>query len=72
MILSWLTHSREPDLAKGVIHAKTLIKYGKISKIGFHKKMHHHLSALKSLASFSQGNMSYPHITQSLKAYGMS
>ncbi|KAK2997812.1 hypothetical protein RJ639_025667, partial [Escallonia herrerae] len=23
MILSWLTHSVEPDLAKGVIHAKT-------------------------------------------------
>ncbi|KAL5763065.1 hypothetical protein ACOSP7_019329 [Xanthoceras sorbifolium] len=23
MILSWLTHSVEPDLAKGVVHAKT-------------------------------------------------
>lgn len=23
MTLSWLTHSVEPDLAKGVIHAKT-------------------------------------------------
>ena len=40
MILSWFTHSVEPDLAKGVIHAKQPIKCGKISKINSHRRMH--------------------------------
>jgi hypothetical protein len=40
MILSWLAHSMEHDLAKAIVHAKLFIKCAKISKTSFHKRMH--------------------------------
>jgi hypothetical protein len=39
MILSWLAHSVEHDLAKAVVHAKLFIKCGRILKISSHKRM---------------------------------
>ncbi|KAJ0009951.1 hypothetical protein Pint_34666 [Pistacia integerrima] len=59
MILSWLTHSVEPDLAKGVIHAKTAHQVWEDFKDQFSQKNAPAIYQLqKSLASFSQGNMS--------------
>jgi hypothetical protein len=59
MILSWLTHSVEQDLAKGVIHAKTAHQVWKDFKDQFSQK---NIPAIyqiqKSLASLSQGTMS--------------
>jgi len=59
MILSWLTHSVEPDLAKGVIHAKTACQVWEDFKDQFSRK---NIPAIyqiqKSLVSLSQGTMS--------------
>jgi len=58
MILSWLAHSVEPDLAKGVIHAKTAHQVWQDLKDQFSQKNApaiYHIQ--KSLASLSQGNM---------------
>ncbi|KAK2968199.1 hypothetical protein RJ640_001031 [Escallonia rubra] len=59
MILSWLTHSVEPDLAKGVIHAKTAYQVWEDFKDQFSQKNAPAIYQIqKSLASFSQGTMS--------------
>ncbi|KAI4318108.1 hypothetical protein L6164_025916 [Bauhinia variegata] len=59
MILSWLTHSVEPDLAKGVVHVKTAYRVWEDFKDQFSKKNAPTIYQLqKSLASLSQGNMS--------------
>ncbi|KAK3018141.1 hypothetical protein RJ639_004595 [Escallonia herrerae] len=56
MILSWLTHSVEPDLAKGVIHAKTAYQVWEDFKDQFSQKNAPAIYQIhKSLASFSQG-----------------
>ncbi|KAL5760838.1 hypothetical protein ACOSQ2_019676 [Xanthoceras sorbifolium] len=47
MILSWLTHSVEPDLAKGVVHAKTARQKNALAIYQIQK----------SLATLSQGTM---------------
>ncbi|KAK3041901.1 hypothetical protein RJ639_002183 [Escallonia herrerae] len=58
MILSWLTHSVEPDLAKGVIHAKTAYQVWEDFKDQFSQKNALAIYQIqKSLASFSQGTM---------------
>ncbi|KAK3002448.1 hypothetical protein RJ639_020557 [Escallonia herrerae] len=58
MILSWLTHSVEPDLAKGVIHAKTAYQVCEDFKDQFSQKNAPDIYQIqKSLASFSQGTM---------------
>lgn len=58
MVLSWLTHSVEPDIAKGVIHARTAQQVWEDFKDQFSQK---NASAIyqvqKSLASISQGTM---------------
>ncbi|KAI4347738.1 hypothetical protein L6164_008521 [Bauhinia variegata] len=59
MILSWLTHSVELDLAKGVIHAKTTYLVWEDFKVQFSQKNAPAIYQLqKSLASLLQGNMS--------------
>ncbi|KAK3037908.1 hypothetical protein RJ639_031799 [Escallonia herrerae] len=58
MILSWLTHSVEPDLAKGVIHAKTAYQVWEDFKDQFSQKNAPAIYQIQnSLASFSQGTM---------------
>ncbi|KAK3021290.1 hypothetical protein RJ639_047281 [Escallonia herrerae] len=58
MILSWLTHSVEPDLAKGVIHAKTAYQVWEDFKDQFSQKNTPAIYQIqKSLASFSQGTI---------------
>jgi hypothetical protein len=58
MILSWLTHSVEPDLAKGVIHAKTAHQVWEDFKDQFSQKNAPAIYRIqKSLASLSQGPM---------------
>lgn len=58
MILSWLTHSVEPDLAKGVIHAKTTQQVWEDFKDQFSQKNALTIYQIqKSLASLSQGTM---------------
>ncbi|KAK2993289.1 hypothetical protein RJ640_022128 [Escallonia rubra] len=58
MILSWLTHSVEPDLAKGVIRAKTAYQVWEDFKDQFSQKNAPAIYQIqKSLASFSQGTM---------------
>ncbi|KAK2969268.1 hypothetical protein RJ640_021987 [Escallonia rubra] len=58
MILSWLTHSVEPDLAKGVIHAKTAYQVWEDFKDHFSQNNAPAIYQIqKSLASFSQGTM---------------
>ncbi|PNX84751.1 hypothetical protein L195_g040814, partial [Trifolium pratense] len=58
MILSWLTHSVEPDLAKGVIHAKTAQQVWEDFKDQFSQKNAPAIYRIqKSLASLSQGTM---------------
>ncbi|KAK3028814.1 hypothetical protein RJ639_038641 [Escallonia herrerae] len=58
MILSWLTHSVEPDLAKGVIHAKTAYQVWEDFKDQFSQKNAPAIYQIqKSLTSFSQGTM---------------
>lgn len=59
MILSWFTHSVEPDLAKGVIHAKTARQVWEDFKDQFSQKNAPAFYQIqKSLASLSQGTMS--------------
>ncbi|KAL5808260.1 hypothetical protein ACOSQ3_028951 [Xanthoceras sorbifolium] len=58
MILSWLTHSVEPDLAKGVIHAKTALQVWEDFKYQFSQKNAPAIYQIqKSLATLSQGTM---------------
>ncbi|KAK3042543.1 hypothetical protein RJ639_000267 [Escallonia herrerae] len=58
MILSWLTHSVEPDLAKGVIIAKTAYQVWEDFKDQFSQKNAPAIYQIqKSLAFFSQGTM---------------
>lgn len=58
MILSWFTHSVEPDLAKGVIHAKTARQVWEDFKDQFSQKNAPSIYQIqKSLASLSQGTM---------------
>ncbi|XP_016443550.1 uncharacterized protein LOC107768899 [Nicotiana tabacum] len=59
MVLSWLTHSVEPDLAKGVIHAKTAYQVWEDFGDQFSQKNAPAIYQIqKSLASISQGTMS--------------
>ncbi|KAK3003669.1 hypothetical protein RJ639_018270 [Escallonia herrerae] len=58
MILSWFTHSIEPDLAKGVIHAKTAYQVWEDFKDQFSQKNAPAIFQIqKLLASFSQDTM---------------
>ncbi|KAL5785997.1 hypothetical protein ACOSQ2_002115 [Xanthoceras sorbifolium] len=58
MILSWLTHSVEPDLAKGVVHAKTALQVWEDFKDQFSQKNAPAIYQIqKSLATLSQGTM---------------
>jgi len=58
MILSWLKHSVELDLFKGVIHAKTACQVWEDFKDQFsHKNIPAIYQIQKSLASLSQGTM---------------
>ncbi|XP_073121310.1 uncharacterized protein [Henckelia pumila] len=58
MILSWFTHSVEPDLAKGVIHATTARQVWEDFKDQFSQKNAPAIYQIqKSLASLSQGTM---------------
>ncbi|KAK2995291.1 hypothetical protein RJ640_013500 [Escallonia rubra] len=62
MILSWLTHSVEPDLAKGVIHAKTAYQVWEDFKDQFSQKNAPAIYQIqKSLASFSQDSSQSTH-----------
>ncbi|KAK3014114.1 hypothetical protein RJ639_010293 [Escallonia herrerae] len=68
MILSWLTHSVEPDLAKGVIHAKTAYQMCEDFKDQFSQKNAPAIYQIqKSLASFSQGTMTVSTYFKKLK-----
>ncbi|KAH7565818.1 hypothetical protein JRO89_XS08G0021400 [Xanthoceras sorbifolium] len=58
MILLWLTHSVEPDLAKGVVHAKTARQVWEDFKDQFSQKNAPTIYQIqKSLATLSQGTM---------------
>ncbi|KAK3007221.1 hypothetical protein RJ639_017507 [Escallonia herrerae] len=58
MILSWLTYSVEPDLTKGVIHAKTAYQVWEDFKDQLSQKNAPVIYQIqKLLASFSQGTM---------------
>lgn len=58
MILSWFTHSVEPDLAKGVVHAKTARQVWEDFKDQFSQKNAPAIYQIqKSLASLTQGTM---------------
>ena len=58
MLLSWFTHSVEPDLAKGVIHAKTARQVWEDFKDQFSQKNTPAIYQIqKSLAFLSQGKM---------------
>ncbi|KAK3006152.1 hypothetical protein RJ639_015495 [Escallonia herrerae] len=62
MILSWVTHSVEPDLAKGVIHAKTAYQVWEDFKDQFSQKNAPAIYQIqKSLASFSQDSSQSTH-----------
>ncbi|XP_012833154.1 PREDICTED: uncharacterized protein LOC105954028 [Erythranthe guttata] len=59
MILSWFTHSVEPDLAKGVVHAKTARQVWEDFRDQFSQKNAPAIYQIqKSLSSLSQGTMS--------------
>ncbi|KAK9077344.1 hypothetical protein SSX86_005681 [Deinandra increscens subsp. villosa] len=59
MILSWLTHSVESDLAQGVIHAKTAQQVWNDLRDQFSQKNAPAIFQIqKSTATISQGNMS--------------
>ncbi|KAL5763422.1 hypothetical protein ACOSP7_019686 [Xanthoceras sorbifolium] len=58
MIISWLTHSVEPDLAKGVVHAKMARQVWEDFKDQFSQKNAAAIYQIqKSLATLSQGTM---------------
>ena len=58
MILSWLTHSVEPELTKGVVHAKTAQQVWDDFKDQFSQRNAPAVYQIqKSLASISQGTM---------------
>ena len=58
MILSWLTHSMESNLAKGVIHAKTARQVWEDFKDQFSQKNAPAIYQIqKSMVSLSQGSM---------------
>ncbi|KAL5819423.1 hypothetical protein ACOSQ4_023265 [Xanthoceras sorbifolium] len=58
IILSWLTHSLEPDLSKGVVHAKTARQVWEDFKDQFSQKNAPAIYQIqKSLATLSQGTM---------------
>lgn len=73
MILSWLTHSVEPDLAKGVIHAKTTHHVWVDFKDQFLQKMLIQFTRFKSPWPFPPKApcQSQP-ISQKSKAFGMN
>ena len=49
MVISWLTHLVEADIAEGIIHARQLIKCGLIFTINSHKRMLQQFFRYKSL-----------------------
>ncbi|KAI5338447.1 hypothetical protein L3X38_017718 [Prunus dulcis] len=58
MVLSWLAHSVEPDLAKGVVHAKTAHQVWEDFKDQFSQKNAPTIYQIqKSIASLTQGTM---------------
>ncbi|KAL5805972.1 hypothetical protein ACOSQ4_028705 [Xanthoceras sorbifolium] len=70
MILSWITHYVEPDLAKGVVHAKTAHQVWEDLKDQFSQKNAltiYHIK--KSLASLSQGIMTISAYYTKLKGF---
>lgn len=60
MIMSWLSHSAEPNLAKAVVHPKTTYQVREDFKDQFPEKKKKALAIYqiqKSLTSLSQGTM---------------
>ena len=73
MILSWLTHSVELDLAKGVVHAKTTYQVWEDFKFQFSQKNAPAIYQIqRSLASLSQGTMIVLSYYMMSKVYEMS
>ncbi|XP_020411497.1 uncharacterized protein LOC109946852 [Prunus persica] len=68
MILSWLAHSVEPDLAKAVVHAKTVHQVWQDFKDQFSQKNAPTIYQIqKSIASLSQGTMTVSDYYKKLK-----
>ncbi|KAL3505038.1 hypothetical protein ACH5RR_034879 [Cinchona calisaya] len=69
LILSWLTHSVETDMAEGVIHAKTAYQVWSDLKDQFSQKNAPAIFQIqKSIATISQGSMSVASYYTKLKA----
>ncbi|KAL3513054.1 hypothetical protein ACH5RR_025771 [Cinchona calisaya] len=69
LILSWLTHSVETDMAEGVIHAKTAYQVWSDFKDQFSQKNAPAIFQIqKSIATISQGSMSVASYYTKLKA----
>nr|CAD1830596.1 unnamed protein product [Ananas comosus var. bracteatus] len=69
LILSWLTHSVETDMAEGVIHAKTAYQVWSDLKDQFSQKNAPAIFQIqKSIATISQGSMSVASYYIKLKA----
>ncbi|KAL3537638.1 hypothetical protein ACH5RR_001004 [Cinchona calisaya] len=69
LILSWLTHSVETDMAEGVIHAKTAYQVWLDFKDQFSQKNAPAIFQIqKSIATISQGSMSVASYYTKLKA----
>ncbi|KAL3538213.1 hypothetical protein ACH5RR_001579 [Cinchona calisaya] len=69
LILSWLTHSIETDMAEGVIHAKTAYQVWSDFKDQFSQKNAPAIFQIqKSIATISQGSMSVASYYTKLKA----
>ncbi|KAL3511008.1 hypothetical protein ACH5RR_030409 [Cinchona calisaya] len=69
LILSWLTHSVETDMAEGVIHAKTAYQVWSDFKDQFSQKNAPPIFQIqKSIATISQGSMSVASYYTKLKA----
>jgi len=59
MILSWLTHSVEPDIAAGMVHAKTARQVWEDLRNQFSQKNAAAIYQIqKSIATITQGTMS--------------
>ncbi|KAI5314748.1 hypothetical protein L3X38_043924 [Prunus dulcis] len=68
MILSWLAHSVEPDLAKAVVHAKTIHQVWQHFKDQFSQKNAPTIYQIqKSIASLSQSTMTVSDYYKKLK-----
>ncbi|KAL3538662.1 hypothetical protein ACH5RR_002028 [Cinchona calisaya] len=73
LILSWLTHSVETDMAEGVIHAKTAYQVWSDFKDQFSQKNAPAIFQIqKSIATIHKALCPWPHIIPNSKPYGMN